>query len=298
MMNFDKFVEWVAEDLQRLLGEDYRIESSLVRKNNGVNLKALTVQHTDNRVTPVIYMEPLYQSYKMGSSIDRITQMILAKMKNEQPLSFTLAEDTKSFESVRDHIGFRLVSREKNEELLKDIPWTPWNDLAVIYYMHFGVREDKQVTTIIHNYQVENWNLSLDELHELAKENTPKLCPATIGRLDHIVLGWNDDEEEMVTYDTENPMLYVLSNQTGINGAACMLYDGVIKEFADKINSSLIILPSSIHEVLLLKYNVAVNLELFKNMVKRVNEEDVPAEDVLSDNVYIYCRETDQIKMA
>lgn len=208
-----------------------------------------------------------------------------------------LREATKSFEAAREHIAFRLISKERNEELLKDIPWKPWEDLAIIYYLHFGVMDDKQITTIIHNYQMEKWDLSLDELHELAKENTLKLCPSTIGRLDHMLFGWKEEEEKMCQLDPALPVLYVLSNQTGINGSICMLYDNVLKEFADMLESDLIILPSSVHEVLLLKYDIDVNLELFKNMVRCVNEEDVPPEEVLSDSVYIYFREKDQISM-
>ena len=297
MMNFEIFVEWVADDLQRLLGEDYRIESTSVRKNNGVELKALIVRNKNHNAEPVVYMEPLYQAYKNGSSIEKITKQILTKMKSELPLSMEMAEQVRNLEAIRDRIGYRLVSKSKNEELLKDIPWTPWYDLAIIYYLHLGVREDKQVTTIIHNYQMQKWNLSLDELHELAKENTPKLCPSTIGRLDHMLFGWNEEEGGMCQLDPALPVLYVFSNQNGINGAICMLYDNVLKEFADMIESDLIILPSSIHEVLLLKYDKAVNLEMFKNMVRTVNEEDVPVEDVLSDSVYIYSREKDQISM-
>lgn len=298
MMSFDKFVEWIADDLRRLLGENYKVEAESVRKNNGIMLKALTIRCTDDCVAPVIYMEPLYKSYKNGSSIDKLIQTIMRKIENERPISFMMAENTQSLERVRDFIVYRLISKSKNEELLKDIPWTEWNDLAIIYYLYLSVNEDKQMTTIIHNYQTEKWNLSVDELHELAKENTPKLCPSTIGRLDHIILGLDECAEEMITYDTEHPMLYVLSNITGINGAACMLYDGVIKSFADEMDSSLIILPSSIHEVLLIKYDEAMDLEVFKNMVRRVNEEDVPAEDILSDNVYIYDRLSGEIRVA
>lgn len=296
MMNFEKFTEWVAEDLQRLLGEEYRIDSTLVTKNNGVKLRAITIEHTQYRTTPVIYMEPLYQSYKKGTSIERLTGIILNKMKNEQTLALTFAEEVKSLESVRDHIAYRLVSREMNEELLKDIPWTKWNDLAIIYYIHLETSGDKQISTLIHNCQMEKWNLSLDELHELAKENTPKLCPSVSGRLDHWVIGW-DDDNETVSRDSGIPSIYILSNQAGINGAICMLYEDVMKGYSDMLESDLIILPSSIHEILFLSYKEGVNLEAYKTMVSSVNAESVPAEEVLSDNVYLYSREDNSIRV-
>lgn len=297
MMNFEIFVEWVADDLQRLLGENYRIEPTSVRKNNGVELKALIIRNTNFNAAPVVYMEPLYQTYKKGSSIETLTKKILARMENELPFSMGITEKVYDLEAVRDCIGYRLVSKSKNEELLKDIPWTPWQDLAIIYYLNMGVRDDSQVSTVIYNHQMQRWNLTVDELYELARENMPKMCPSVIGRLDHLIFGGDDDEEDMIPCDSEIPVLYILSNQAGINGATCILYDRALKDFADKEESDLLILPSSIHEVLLLKYDKAMNLEMFKNMVRIVNKEDVPKEDVLSDSVYLYFREKNQISV-
>ena len=299
-MNFKEFIKFVAERIGKVLGDDYRIESTSVRKNNGVNLSALIIRCKDDQVTPVVYMEPLYDSYKNGSSIDRIVHKIVARLEDEKAFSLELIGQTKSFEAAREHIAYRLVSRKENEELLKDVPWTAWNDLAIIYYLHLGTKDGNQITSIIHNWQQKAWNLSTNELHELAKENTPKLCPSTIGRLSHMVFEL-DEDDELVLDDTEIPTLYVLTNQAGINGATCMLYDNVLKEFADKMDSDLIILPSSIHEVLLLEYDEFsgdMELEKFKDMVGEVNRNDVPVEDVLSDSVYIYERKDNRIRIA
>jgi len=297
MMSFEKFIEWVADDLQRLLGEDYRIESTSVRKNNGVELKALIVRNKNHNAAPVIYMEPLYQTYKKGSSIEALTKKILVRMKNELPFSMEITEKVYNLETVRDRIGYRLISKSKNEELLKDIPWTPWQDLAIIYYLNMGVKDNNQVSTIIYNHQMKKWNLSEDDLYELAKENMPKMCPSVIGRLDHLIFGFDKDEDEIISCDPRFPVLYVLSNQANINGASSVLYNGVLKDFAERLDSDLIILPSSVHEVLLLRYSETVDLEMFKNLVRSVNAEDVPEEDVLSDSVYLYSREKDQISM-
>ena len=75
-----------------------------------------------------------------------------------------------------------------------------------------------------------------------------------------------------------------------------MLYEDTIKDFADKIGSDLIILPSSIHEVLILADNHTHEYEMFRDMVRHVNAEDVPKEDILSDELYLYRRgESSQI---
>ena len=155
--------------------------------------------------------------------------------------------------------------------------------------------EGKEITALIHNHQVEKWHVSLEELHKRAKENTPKLCPSTICRLDRHLLGL---EEEDDLADNGFPILYILSNKNIVNGATCMLYDAVIKNFADKLNSDLIILPSSIHEVLLLKDDDSVKLEMLREMVRSMNMDSVPAEDILSDDPYFYSREEERIRVA
>lgn len=289
-MNYTSFCEYLLAALVNQLEHGVTISKESIRKNNNVSLDAFIIHMPDVSSAPVVYLQPLYQTYCNGSSIDKIAQTVLAKLKRELPLSLELAEQARTLESARDRIAYRLISRKDNEELLKEVPWTPWEDLAIIYYLHLGVKEDKQITTIIHNHQAETWHLTSGELYELARENTPKLCPCTTGRLDHLLFGWDEDEDRMVPCDTGLPTLYVLSNRTGINGAICMLYDNVIKDFADTLGSDLIILPSSIHEVLILPDSHDETYEKFRNMVRSVNAEDVPKEEVLSDELYLYRR--------
>ncbi len=294
-MNYTSFCEYLLASLVNQMEHGVTISKETIRKNNNVSLDAFIIHMPNVSSAPVVYLQPLYKTYRDGSSIDKIAQTVLARLKIELPLSLELAEQARSLSSARDRIAYRLISQKENEELLKEVPWTAWCDLAIIYYLHLGVKDDKQITTIIHNHQAKSWGLSSSELYELAKENTPKLCPSAIGRLDHLLFGWDHDTDRMIPCDTGIPTLYVLSNQSGINGAVCMLYDDIIKDFADKIGSDLIILPSSIHEVLMLPDSHDQEYETFRQMVRSVNAEDIPKEEVLSDELYLYRRSTGRI---
>lgn len=289
-MNYSSFCEYLLASLVNQMEKGVTITKETIRKNNNVSLDAFIIRMPDVSGAPVVYLPPLYKTYRDGSSIDKIAQAILARLKKELPLSLELAEQARSLESARNKIAYRLISQKDNDELLKDIPWIPYLDLAVIFYLHLGVKDDKQITTIIHNHQADAWNLSPIQLYELARENTPKLCPSTIGRMDHILFGWDEEDDTFAPCETGLPTLYILSNQTGINGAVCMLYDGIIKDFADRIGSDLIILPSSIHEVLIVPDSHDQEYEIFRQMVRNVNAEDVPKEEVLSDEIYLYRR--------
>lgn len=289
-MNYTSFCEYLLAALKNQMETNVTITEETIRKNNNVSLEAFIIRMPDIPSAPIVYLQPLYQMYLDGSSIDKIAQMILVRMEKELPISLELAEQVRSLESARDRIAYRLISQKNNEELLKDVPWVPYLDLAVIFYLHLGVKDDTQITTVIHNHQAKVWNLSPFQLYELARENTPKLCPSTIGRMDHMILGLNEEYDDFVPCEKGVPVLYILSNKAGINGAICMLYDDIIKDFADRIGSDLIILPSSIHEVLIVPDFHDKEYEFFRQMVRSVNAENVPKEEVLSDEIYLYRR--------
>ena len=96
------------------------------------------------------------------------------------------------------------------------------------------------------------------------------------------------------------PEMYILYNQRFYCGAATLLYDGQLERIAQKLQSDFIVLPSSIHEVLLLPFDSIeeVGLDEWKDTVGEINREDVRAEDWLSDHVYVYRRETGALEIA
>ncbi len=294
-MNYSSFCDYLLAALLRQLEPKTSITKETIRKNNNVPLDAFLIRFPESASSPVVYLEPLYQNYKDGSSIDQIARLVAAQLTADLPISLELLRSTNSLEQARDKIAFRLVSREANTALLSDIPWVPFLDLAVIFYLSFGVRDNTQITTVIHNHQAKSWNLSPQDLYELAKENTPRLFPSTIGRLEHIIFGWDDDGDFIESSNSMAPILYVLSNETGINGASCMLYENTIKDFADKLGEDLIILPSSIHEVLIMTDNHTHNYERLREIVQLANTEEVPKEEILSDQVYLYRRSDNSI---
>jgi len=91
--------------------------------------------------------------------------------------------------------------------------------------------------------------------------------------------------------------MYVLTNQQRFLGACCILYDDVLKEIAERLDSDLYILPSSIHEVILMPVTVTESVPALSQMVCDINQSEVSAEEILSDHIYYYHRSTDSITM-
>ena len=247
-MNYSSFCDAMFASLSNQLEPGFTLSRDTIRKNNGVILDALIIHMPDTVSSPVVYLKSLYNHYESGSSLQDICHMILAGIQKDSLITPETVAKLQDLQYVRDKIAFRLVSRKDNEAFLKTVPWVPFLDLAIVFYLHLGSNAGNQISSVNTNRQTKSWELSPNDLFSLAKLNTPRLCPPTFTRLDHMVLGWDTEPEDMVLFDNALPCIYILTNENGINGASCILYDGIIKDLADQIGTDLIILPSSIHE--------------------------------------------------
>ena len=72
-----------------------------------------------------------------------------------------------------------------------------------------------------------------------------------------------------------------------INGAAAILNDTARQEIAEKLGD-FYVLPSSIHEVMIVPKSTGRSLEELELMVRSVNSSEVEPDEVLSDHVYEY----------
>ena len=291
-MNQKQFIEYVIENLEKTMDRKYLIKVEPILKNNGVVLTGINVREADNHMSAVVYVEPLYKAYKNGSSIIQIVNKIKAQVEHglvERRFDSVMFQN---WEQAKERIVFQLVNYDKNKELLKSIPHKQYFDLAVIFRYYIGLKDEKMVTSIIQNLVFEEWGITEDELFETALKNNIRLLPASGGRLDQVLFGWDaagakhEQEVNMV------PSIYILSNTYGINGAAVLLYPEEIEKMSELLQKDLIILPSSVHEILVVEYDGSIDLSSYLNMVRSVNQESVPEEDILSDNIYVYRKET------
>ena len=200
------------------------------------------------------------------------------------------------FEQMNEKIMFKLINGEENKELLQDIPHMPYFDLAVVFYLLLRIDERNQVSALIHNEHMEAWRTDVEELYRLASINTPKTLPATLRNMSEVMkeilgllegLGLDESDETMP--------LYVLVNQTGLNGAIAVLYPDILKRFSEEKQADLILLPSSLHEMLIVLDDEEMEYEHLQQMVESINEAEVPRADRLSNNIYRFSQESGEI---
>lgn len=304
-MKYNEFCENVKLTLASLFNDEYQIKLINVDKLNGVTLKGITIINKKQNVSPTIYLEDFYNKYNLGSTIHDIGKEIysdyLQKYASGDNLFSLTSLNFTDYSSVQDKIYFRLINYQMNQQYLKSIPHKRWLDLAIVFSILVNNQQSEISSITITHSLLEHWQLTIDDIMKIANYNTPILFSPTAKSIHeticNILLDDNVDPSliNLMVSNNDYPM-YVASNTRGIHGASWILYPNELKILATKLNSNLYILPSSIHEVILIPATKDLSKCELLNMVKEINESQVPINEVLSNNVYYYDNHLDQLQ--
>ena len=294
-MDYEGFKAEITEKVRDREGREACVRVHRVRKNNGVMLDGLTIMREGDNISPTIYLESFYDRYRNGADIDALTDDILAIYSSRShvgKIDVSLFED---YKRLAPGIRMRLVNYDLNRDLLKDVPHRRFLDLAGILYYDVRDLSFTNASVLIQNSFAEKWGISPDELFKTAERNMLLYEPAEIwpmGRMLSELRGMPDEN-----IPPEFP-LYVLTNKSRMFGAACMMYPGVFEQIVPELKGGFFVIPSSVHEVLLLSPENVFDREGLRALVREVNENQVEPYEVLSDNVYFYDSEKRKIGMA
>ena len=158
-------------------------------------------------------------------------------------------------------------------------------DLQLVLNVKVSVSEDDEFSSYkVSKKQAEVLGLTEDIFDEAI--NNTRFSVRTMGE---VVKSIAPDEE------IPDCGLYIVSNERRTQGAAAIYNKELFKTFADLIDSDLVIIPSSIHELIVMKYNSSLSIYELNNMVNEANETSVIPEEQLSDHVYIFNRSTNSL---
>ncbi len=290
-MEFKEFEEKMAGLLRERFGETAQISVQDILKNNGVTRKGIRVVTGEERFTPVLYLDTAYERYLAGETAGEIFEGLMehndSQIREMETAWDFQPEQFADYSYVKEYLRLRLVNYGKNTELLRDMPYVRWNDLAVIFYYEIG---DGQAQIQINNRHLALWEETVETLYQDAMENMKNSVPDELFPLSDLI------GRKASSWMGEEPPIYVLTNSTGRYGAAAMLYTGKIRELADSTGTDLVILPSSLNEVLLVP-DLEEKRQTYRETVGGVNRTVLEPEEVLSDNVYLYSREKDAVEL-
>lgn len=305
-MTYEEFKHAVMKEVEHRVGKEVNVTVRQVPKNNGVLLDGITLMKKGSYMAPTFYLQDFYAALQKGAELEEIIRQLIGyslahPIQNMVPNDFFI-----DYDGVKDQICFKVVHYEKNKKFLEEVPHVCVLDLAIVFYCIVKEEYMSQASILIRHPDLERWGISAKELFEQALENTPKKLPWRFAPIQSVVdeLITKGTKEALDTIDAAKEIkrtfesaaeMYVLTNSNRYYGAACMLYPGLLAKIAQKFESDLYVLPSSIHECIIMPVNKWYTKEKLSEIVQEINEKEVECLDVLSDLVYYYDRKLNEL---
>lgn len=290
IQNFQTFCDKMQSSIQEYYGEGVEVKLQEVEKNNGIKLMGMTIHQPGVTVLPTMYLESFYELYQDNMAFSQIVSLFIEKYeasrKDEVDINFF-----SDYEKVKKLLFYKLVHYEMNREFLKKVPHERYLDLAVIFQCHISNEILGSGTVTVRREHLKLWNITEERLFKDAKENMPRLYPAEFLNMAEVLMQLYQGEKEVV--EDELP-LYVLSNHTRLYGAASLLYEKQLEKIGEQLQDDYYILPSSIHEVLILPKKYGTDENELSQMVDDINHTHVEREEILSNHAYFYARGSKQ----
>ena len=298
MMNYEIFKEVVAEKFMDYMPEQYQGMRLRVEPVNKVNkvLDGITLvgSGAGRSVSPTLYINHMYEHYLETENLQEVLQSAARRMDmafKEMPEVGDV-----NLEGAKDNIVFQVINTLQNEDMLRDMPHREFQDLSIIYRWVVKVDENGIQSSAIRNNLAEQLGMNEEQLFKCAVENTRRIFPPTVKSMNDVIRemfisdGMPAEVADMMIGEMpEDKMMWVISNDRGINGAGSMLYEDNLHKLAMKLETDLYILPSSVHECIAVSTNVGDPYELAE-MVSEINMGQVALEDRLSNQVFIMAR--------
>lgn len=301
-MNYNEFLEYVQDNIKDYLPSTYKdatVQIRSVKKNNGLELDGMTVNREDEVIVPTIYLNNRYDS---NASIEQVNETLKKLAEEYVEHDNNVGIDVKSlidYEKMKDKCFLKVVNFKQNVGFLKDVPYKQFGDLAAFCQVMIGENNDGTMTMNVTDKYLERNQIEFEEVFKNTLDNSSKILPYQFHSMSSIVQDIMDenniDSEAIIDPEEMGPSMYVMTNTLKMNGAATILYPGALENVGNKLHSDFYVLPSSIHEVIIIPKDDSIRYKELEEMVTAVNSSELAKEEILSYKVYEYDRNTHEL---
>ena len=279
---------------------EVRVESvdKVNRKLDGLSLLA---NNGKTMISPTLYINDMYEKYLKTEDL-QATLREAAEAMDEVFKEATIPP--LDISTAKDNIIFQLVNTVQNEDMLKNKPHREFHDLSVMYRWVVSVEEKQMSTIVINNSLAESLGMDEEQLFKAAVENTRRIMPPVVQSMNEVMRdifvadGMPKELADLMVGEQEPEMtMWIITNESKIDGAASMLYEDKLHNLAESVGTDLYILPSSVHEVIAVSVEMGEPEELAQ-MVSEVNMAQVELGERLSNQVYHYDKDLRKITLA
>lgn len=309
-MKYKYFCETMKATVQSHLGDNYNVRLVQTDKLNGLTLMSLVILKKEEIIAPNIYLEPFYSEFQVNGQIDLTANRIINKYRSTGTETGLVNLPFTDYDAISNRLFCKLINYDLNHSILNNAPHIKFMDLAVVFCILVKNDGNGFASVTVKNELMDQWAVTVEELYEKALENTPVLFEATVQPMEDVIRGILGDENPLVEEDNfmdeflsdalsdqqsscSNSSMFVAGNNYGLSGASWLLQRNELHALSRKLSSSLYILPSSVHELIVIPCSDRISKNALLSMVQEVNSTQVAPEDFLSNNVYLYTIEDD-----
>lgn len=301
-MDFKSFSETIKDVIRDYLPDDYKDAKVELVEQQKLNEQytGLMVRKEDQVITPTVNLNQLFEAYEQGEySFSEILNET-AQMVQMQPEGLDMST-LLDYDKAKDNLFIRVSNLENNQDKVATAPHVIHEDLVITYHVVADIDHDGVASTMITNQMMEQYGITQEQLHADAMKSSPELFPARVESMGDVMkrMMMEDmkasglSEEEINNMLAEMPMMddspmTVVTNDRSVNGAAVIFYPDQMDEIAEKFGGDYFILPSSVHELLVIPDTGEFNHNELRAMVQEVNATQVMPKDQLSGDVYHY----------
>lgn len=307
MLAVKVFAEGVAKQIKAYLPPEYESVTCSVKeqnKTNSVLQVGIQVDKPGHAASPIVYMESFYNEVRSGEPMDKIMRNIAEVIQDalDGP-ALDQSIRIEEFESVKDYLSVMVVNTAENRKLLEQVPHKEVADLSLLCYADLPVDQGSYNATFkITEQMLQKWNVDREELFQIASENIIPANTPVLQNLEEvtrqILIGGAPPEnllKKEIDFSNQEAMMLVLTNEKKNFGAAMMFEPQVMDQLSQSFPEGFYILPSSLHEVLILPDRGGISPKELGAMVREVNQSQVEKMEQLSDRVYRYDKEKQKI---
>lgn len=287
-MTYQQFVEQVCTQINDMSGNSIIAEVHTALKNNSVMRTGITLINSEINISPTLYLEELYEEFLDGCPLLDIVFRILEiydEIRFEH--SWNIGE-LLNYDAISNKIAYKLIHFKRNLPFLETVPYIRYHDLAIVFFLLIEVNPCGNGTILITNEMLTSWKITPEDLYQTAAVNTPKLFPSVFKPMCAVV---SEMLGTVCTYeDMMDNRMYILTNSIKHFGSATILYKNTLEDIANELQDDFYLIPSSIHEIIILPRRYSPSAPELDQMIKEVNQTELSEDEVLSDHAYYYSR--------
>ena len=293
-MDYESFKKEFTEDIKEKLYEmgygDVDIKINNIKKVNR-DYEAMNVVPEGGVMGVSFNLEEIFTKFEQSGDYDSVLKNTTSFVANGiDTAPKTDIDNLLNYEEMKNKLSIEVISAEANKELLLNIPHDRIEDLAAVYRFVLKSESTGKASILVSNEMMQKMGITHEQLKNDALYNAPIIRPAVIKGMNEVIKEIMGKEAYELANGTGNveESVYVATVPDKDSGAGVLSYQNFMDQAAERVGGDFFILPSSIHEILIVKDDGEMKAELLRNMVQQINRTELMPEDKLSDNVYHY----------